>query len=69
MKKLGKKLYEVEETIEAYACSCRSCDCGCACGCSGIFMMSNMYTADVKAGIDALNSDNASDSTSNNYSK
>ena len=29
MKKLGKKLHKLEETIESYSCSCASCFCIC----------------------------------------
>lgn len=34
MKKLGKNLNVVKESVEAYDCwhSCGSCDCSCSCG-------------------------------------
>jgi putative bacteriocin precursor len=40
MKKLGKKIKNLEETLESYACT--SCPCGCICSC---FLAPNLSSA------------------------
>lgn len=39
MKKLGKRLVGIQETIEAYACGCSSCSCSLGCGCECSFIL------------------------------
>ncbi len=60
MKKLGKKVHNSMETIEAYACTCADCSfCSCSyagCGNNTAVMVSNF-----------TNNQNAADATLFNY--
>lgn len=68
MKRLGKKMNLVEETIEAYACACKSCTCGCSCACANPLMfIFGPGTSSVFNGHDS--SDKSDDAYSSNYSK
>ena len=68
MRKLGKKINLIEETIEAYACACKDCTCGCSCACANFLMFifgpgeSNVFSGQ-------NSSDSSEDAYSNNYSK
>jgi len=69
MKSLGKRINSSEETIEAYACACRTCSCSCSCYCGGYFSSAITTSSGASAKSQASFNDSASDSYNNNYAK
>lgn len=69
MKKLGKKINPIADSIEAYACRCSSCSCSSGCGCYCVPFWGESSGGNVMATNGAYSGDNSSDSYSNNYSK
>ena len=61
MKKLGKKLHNAIETVEAYCFSCDNCGCGCDCAGCSILLPSAMGVQEASAknadGMGSLTSD------------
>jgi putative bacteriocin precursor len=53
MKALGKKIYNITETVEAYCISCSYCGCGCSCarcGYGGYTLVDAVYLSGYSAG-------------------